>query len=244
MAGRTALMVADADGGGAYALATRMMPEEFAWAAAGPAWVPAGTSIITAGISTEGGRQGSSLVEVQTRDGSQKPLGARRFTQVGRMGWLKDGNGLVVAASDRLGASQLWEVLYPSGAVRQITDDGSKNYVGVSMSADATVLATVQRDAQAHLWISEGGSAERSRRVTAGKYDGRFGLAWTPDGRIVYHSMESGNEDLWLMHVDGSGRRQLTATPGLTRPRPPRPMAVTSCLRRTSRACSTSGALT
>ena len=215
MAGRTALMIADAAGGGAYALATRTMPEEFAWAMAGPAWVPGGTSIVTAGISTEGGRQASGLIEVQTRDGSQKPLGSRRFTQMGRLGWLKGGHGLIVAASDRLGASQLWEVRYPSGDMRPITDDGSKDYVGVSLSAEATVVATVQRDIQSHLWISEAGSAEGGRRLTTGKYDGRFGLAWTPDGRIVYHSMESGHEDLWLMHADGSNRRQLTATPGV-----------------------------
>ena len=215
MAGRSALMIADAAGGGAYALATRTMPEEFAWAMAGPAWGPEGTSIVTAGISIEGGRQASGLIEVQTRDGSQKPLGSRRFTQMGRIGWLKGGHGLIVAASDSLGASQLWEVRYPSGAVRPVTDDGSKDYVGVSMSADATVLATVQRDIQSHLWISAAGAVEGGHRLTTGKYDGRFGLAWTPDGRIVYHSMESGHEDLWLVHADGSDRRQLTATPGV-----------------------------
>ena len=215
LTGRSALMVADADGRGSYALATRVMPEEFAWAGAGPAWVPGGASIITAGVSTEDGRQSSRLIEVQTRDGSQKPLGTRRFTQVGRLGWLKGGTGLIVTASDRLGANQLWEVSYPAGDVRQITDDESKNYVGVSVTADATLLASVQRDSYSHLWMSDAASGERSRQVTTGKYDGRFGIAWTRDGRIVYHSLESGNEDLWVTNVDGSGRRQLTADPGV-----------------------------
>jgi Tol biopolymer transport system component len=215
MAGRSALMIADAGGGGAYALATRTMPEEFVWATAGPAWAPRGTSIITAGVSTEGGRQASGLVEVQTRDGSQTPLGTRRFAQVGRIGWMKDGNSFIVAASDRLGANQLWEVLYPSGDVRQITDDGTKDYRGVSMNAEATVLATVQHDRQAHLWVAEAAAAEQARQITAGKYDGNYGLAWTADGRIVYHSLESGTEDLWLMNLDGSGRRQLTADPAV-----------------------------
>ena len=121
------------------------------------------------------------------------------------MGWLQDAAGLIVAASDRSGANHLWKVSYPAGDVRQITDDGSKNYAGVSMTADATLLATVQRDSQSYLWMADPPSTGHGRRVTAGKYDGRFGIAWTRDGRIVYHSMESGNEDLWVMNADGSG---------------------------------------
>jgi Tol biopolymer transport system component len=213
LTGRSSLMVASAAGDAPYALATRAMPAEFAWHMAGPVWVPGGESIITAGVSTEGGRQSGSLIEVQTRDGSQRQLGTRLFAQVGRLGWLKGATGLIVAASDRLGANQLWEVSYPGGTMRPITDDGSKDYLGVSMTADATLLATVQRDSQAQLWVSEAGSTDRARRLTAGKYDGRYGLTWTPDGRIVYHSMESGNEDLWVMNADGFGRRQLTADP-------------------------------
>jgi Tol biopolymer transport system component len=215
LSGRSALMVADAAGRGAYALATRVMPEEFAWAGAGPAWVPGGASIVTAGISSEGGRQSSGLIEVQTRDGSQKPLGTRRFTQVGRLGWLKGATGLIMTASDRLGANQLWEISYPAGEVRQITNDESRNYVGASVTADATLLASVQRDSYSELWMSDAPSGDRSRQLTTGKYDGRFGIAWTGDGRIVYHSLESGNEDLWVMNVDGSGSRQLTADPGV-----------------------------
>ena len=64
LSGRSALMVADAGGGGAHALATRTLPDEFTWASAGPAWAPGGASIITAGVTTEGGRQSSRLIDV------------------------------------------------------------------------------------------------------------------------------------------------------------------------------------
>src|SRR5205085_12004011 len=39
------------------------------------------------------------------------------------------------------------------------------------------------------------------------------GLAWTPDGRVVYVSEESGNADIWVMNADGSDRKQLTTDP-------------------------------
>lgn len=215
LTGRSSLMLADADGGGAYALATRYSPDEFTWAGGGAAWVPGKPSIICTGVASDPGGQYGALIEVQTVDGSQQVLSTPRFNQVGRPAWARDGNSFILAASERLGVNQLWEIAYPDGSARQITNDDTKDYSGVSGSADASLLATVQRDAQASVWLAEQGDAKRVRQLSAGKYDGRIGLAWTPDGRIVYHSKESGNEDIWIMNADGTGKRQLTVDPGV-----------------------------
>ena len=40
------------------------------------------------------------------------------------------------------------------------------------------------------------------------------GVAWTPDGRIVYTTEASGNPDVWIMNADGTRRVQLTSTAG------------------------------
>ena len=200
-------MIADADGGHPFVRALRKSPDAFAWAAAGPVWTADGMHIITAAISTDSHGASSSLVRVHTATGAQTPVGSRRFTEVGRLAWL--GDDLVVAASDRLGANQLWRVSYPAGQVVQITNDESRNYAGVSVTADGAIV-TVQRDPQASIRMAEEGDPQRIRQVTLGKYDGRHGLAWTSDGRIVYHSLESGNDDIWVMNADGTGRRQLT----------------------------------
>ena len=213
LTGRSALMIADAEGRGAFVRAVRKSPDAFTWAAAGPVWTADGTRIITAATSTDTRGPYSSLVQVDTASGAQMQLGSRRFTEVGRLAWLGDDD-LVMAASDRLGANQLWRISYPAGAAVQITNDESKNYLGVSVTADFAVV-TVQRDSQASIRVAEEGDARRIRQVTAGKYDGRHGLAWTRDGRIVYHSLESGNEDLWIMNADGTGRRQLTVDAGV-----------------------------
>ena len=40
------------------------------------------------------------------------------------------------------------------------------------------------------------------------KFDGFYGLSWTPDGRIVYASAASGNQDIWVMQSDGTYKRR------------------------------------
>jgi TolB protein len=71
---------------------------------------------------------------------------------------------------------------------------------------------TVQFETGSSVWLAPNGDANRATRTTsgAGQVDGRDGLAWTPDGKIVYASNASGNLDLWMMNADGSQQRQLT----------------------------------
>jgi Tol biopolymer transport system component len=44
--------------------------------------------------------------------------------------------------------------------------------------------------------------------------DGGHGIAWMPDGRIVYTTEAGGNPDIWIMRADGTGRVQLTSAAG------------------------------
>jgi len=215
LTGYSAVMIADADGTGARALATRTRPNEFSWVRAGPAWVPDGTAILSAAVSADGRGRFQSVVEIRATDGSQTTFASPRFSEVGRIGWLANGRAFIVAAAERVGEHQLWQVAYPGGEAKPLTNDASKNYLGVGLSADGRVVATVQRDPQSTIWLWEKGGDSRVRQVSGGKYDGRFGLAWTTDRRIVYHSLASGNEDIWSMNADGSARRQLTVDPGV-----------------------------
>jgi Tol biopolymer transport system component len=63
------------------------------------------------------------------------------------------------------------------------------------------------------IFIAAAGQEHQAQPLTSGFGDylsDRLGMAWTPDGRIVYSSAASGNPDIWLMNADGTNQKQLT----------------------------------
>ena len=219
LARESALMIANADGSGAYALVAKKGPRflDFPWRISSPVWSPDGKVIAcSARINSQLGNAGAPqvVIEVSVKDGSEKPITSYRWLQVGRLAWLNDGSGLIITAAERLDQFQIWHLSYPGGEVRRITNDESKNYRGVSLTTDARLLATTQQDEQSSIWIAPEGDASRAQRITSGRYEGRYGVAWTADDRIVYNSFASGNEDIWIMNADGTGQSKLTVDPG------------------------------
>jgi Tol biopolymer transport system component len=128
------------------------------------------------------------------------------------LAWLSDSKGLVVSASKNYGVTQLWHLSYPGGVARRVTNDLS-DYDSVSLTADSSRLAAVQVNARKNIWTAPLDGSGDARQITTGigRYDGHFGVAWVPDGRIVYHSLAGGNPDIWIMNGDGSGQKQLTS---------------------------------
>ena len=213
-----ALMIANIDGTGAYALVTKNGPQfgDLPWRFSNPAWSPDG-KVIAYGrrIKSQSGWGGpQGVYEVSVKDGSEKPITSHTWRQVGHLAWLHDGSALIITAAEHLDRFQIWHLSYPGDQARRITNDESKNYRGVSLTTDASLLATTQQDEQSSIWIAPDGDASRARRITSGRYEGRYGVAWTRDDKIVYHSFASGNEDIWIMNADGSGQSQLTDDPG------------------------------
>jgi Tol biopolymer transport system component len=155
-------------------------------------------------------------VAVDVKSARQTGIGDSAWTAVDSVAWTPDGGGLVIAAQeDAPGATrQIWHVAYPSGEVRRITND-LNSYANVSVSADGRTLAAVQSEALAHLWVAPIDGMDRARQITTGtgRDDGRAGLAWTADQRLIYTSNASGNRDLWIVDASGDNPRQLTTDP-------------------------------
>ncbi len=136
---------------------------------------------------------------------------------IGRVQWLNMQN-LLVVAGDNAGTAQVWMLSYPEGSKRRITNDLAA-YRALGLSTDGKKLSTVQATGLVNIWIAPEGDAKRAVQLPTGNV-GFFGssgisLDWTPDGRIVFASNESGLLDLWIMDANGRNRRQLTATAGL-----------------------------
>jgi Tol biopolymer transport system component len=73
----------------------------------------------------------------------------------------------------------------------------------------------VRVDVARSLWLAPLGDPSRARQVAsdAGELAGLESIAWTPDGRILYTSAESGNADIWSVDPITGARRQLTTHP-------------------------------
>ncbi|MGI8732373.1 MAG: protein kinase domain-containing protein [Pyrinomonadaceae bacterium] len=209
-AGEDILMIAGANGGGERKLAVRKLPNFFR----SVAWSP-DRKTIACGVGSFVPSYNTYVVEVAVESGSEKQIGTQNWMFMGQLAWAADGRALIFGASEQdagsFEAQQIWHVSYPEGEARRITND-LNNYSGVSLTADSNRLVTVQSETSSSIWLAPNGEANQATRTTsgAGQVEGRDGLAWTPDGKIVYASNASGNLDLWMMNADGSQQRQLT----------------------------------
>jgi Tol biopolymer transport system component/DNA-binding winged helix-turn-helix (wHTH) protein len=205
------LVVADASGEGERTLVTRKSPALFGL----PAWSPDGKTIacvygLVEHIQSSTPYLGVSAFDAST--GAETRVTNERWVGVSQISWLPDSKGLVLSASEEeLSPSQIWQLDFPSGEARRVTND-LNTYLGASLTSDGTALVTVQTDRVPNIWVAPSGDATRARQITtgSGKFDGYYGVAWTPDGRIVYASVASGSWDIWTMNADGTGQRQLT----------------------------------
>ncbi len=202
-----ALVIAKADGTEERTVVIRK--EGFAMTAA--AWSPDGKTIAAAAW---GRGPKIAVVAVDAGTGTVAPIGAREWDEVESLAWERDGRALIVAGTDRGAAdtTQLWEVAFPDGSARRITKDIA-GYHRVSLAADGTTLAALRSEWRGTLWVgpsTQSGSLGRITSVPDRVARGR--VRWTPDGRILFTSHVSGNQDVWVVRPDGSDLRQLTTS--------------------------------
>ena len=206
------LVTAPADGGAVTVIATHARPLGFQTYYQTVAWAPNGRSIAVIGTDRSSLLDQIVLVDVAT--GAERVIGAK-WRQLSSLAWLHDGTALFANAQavDGDAAPQLWVVDVPSGTSRHLTNDLG-DYLGVAASRDGGALVTVRQDARTKIWTLSTDRPTDAHEVAIdpGSDDGARGLAWTPDGRLVYAANTSGNADIWSMNADGSRRVQLTTS--------------------------------
>ncbi len=211
----SALMIANADGTEERKIATRQSPKSFGNLFNGSvAWSSDSKRIASIAQDTDSAGRFMNVVEIVVADGTERPLTSRRWYGIRRLAWLADGSGLLMTAAEHPSdffSQQLWYLSYASGEAQKITND-LNHYENLSLSADSGTLVTLQQARSANVWIAPNGDATRAKQLTSltSKLDGLQGVAWTPDGKIVYHSMAGGSEGIWIMDADGNNRSQLT----------------------------------
>jgi serine/threonine protein kinase/Tol biopolymer transport system component len=206
----SSLVVANNDGSGEQTLRALKSPEGFGYG--GGAWSPDGKVIAIGVERTADGNDLFGLRAIDVEGGKEESIGSKQWN-VEQVAWLAVGSGLVVSAYEPdQPIGQLWEVAFPSGHVRRITNDLT-SYDFVSITADSSSLVSMQNDTPMNVWVAPKGQAARARQITTGSldYSGWTGLSWTPEGRIVYFSYRDSTPNLWVVEADGSHSRQITS---------------------------------
>jgi Tol biopolymer transport system component len=202
----TSLVLENVDGSDERTLVTRTSPRLFM--AQGPAWSPDGQRIAVR--ATESFEAGAMYVEtVDVNSGHESRLGGGSYPGPGRIVWLQNSSGIILSS---IGGSslnpQLWQVSYPDGEARRITNDLNL-YTDVGITADGAALVAVQTAILANLWVASAADITVStgaKQITSGlgRADGYLGVSWTPDGRILYAYFNRGESKLATISPDGS----------------------------------------
>ena len=201
------LILANADGTGAKDLVVLQKPAHFS--SEGPAWSTDGKRIAVS-ETPDGNFQHYVLETVDVNSGQAARLGSRNWDYPRQMAWLPESAGIVFPAGvDQTSVNaQLWQVDYPDGGEHRITND-LNFYMGATITADGSTLATVQLTLTGTIWVtSMGGAASFSspRQITSGvgRADGVVGLSWGAPDAILFGYYTSGAMRLATTAPDGS----------------------------------------
>ncbi len=173
------------------------------------AWSPDGKTMVVSLGQQKGPDFIFSLQAISPTDGSARELHRSDFP-LGVSTWLPDGNGLLfVGQEGERAKNQLWSMAFPGGQVRRFTNDLSRYDVGsLELTRDGTSLVALQRNTDASIFVAPEGDAAHARQITGGEPNG-FGLAWTPDGKLVTR-----NERAQLFLMDATGQQSVMLDDG------------------------------
>jgi len=210
------LFVANIDGSNERRIITVAEPN---WlGGSNPEWSPDGKSIVVAyGSENKNEATGLNLgmtpIVVSVTDGQFKSVAPSRWVYLGRVSWFNDGTGLVFTAQEQqLGAVQLWQMSYPQGEVRRITNDlNSYGLYSLTLTEDDSNVIAVQSDPVSNIWIATVGQPGSEKQLTARNnvLEGSRGIAWTGDGRIAFDSNINGKASIWTVGVAGGEAKPL-----------------------------------
>lgn len=223
----SSLIIANSDGSHARVLATAPRSgafESVQTGGGGPAWSPDGKRIAI-GVLLSNVFSSGNVETVSLADGKQTPLGNSKWNVERQMAWLPDGSGIILegypAGDTSSFTSQVWEISYPSGTLRKITND-LNYYSDTSMTSDGSKLVTTQVSFQSHLWVLSGDisklakAAPREISPDSEQAQGFMGVTWMPKDELLYGYYSSGQVGLASISAPSGEPQNLNTNVGMS----------------------------
>ncbi len=175
-------------------------------------WSPDGKVIVCGVGNDESPEHHQTVATIAVADGTMRELSGYKWDDIDSVVWLPDMSGIIFSADDTGGGegiSKLWEVSYPGGGSRRLTQDLA-DYKRITITGDGKTLVAVESESSNGVWVSPNADPNLAKQITTHKDNAARGIAWTPDKRIVYVSTMSGKTEVWVMNSDGTNSKQLT----------------------------------
>jgi eukaryotic-like serine/threonine-protein kinase len=208
----SSLILANADGSDEKPLAVLPSPARFDHS--GPAWSPDGQQIAVS-RNSNGDLRNFDLYTVNAGTGTATRVGNRSWSLPNQLAWLPDSSAIVFASGDSSAtfSSQIWQVSYPDGDARRVTNDLNR-YQGTTVTSDGSELATVQLTYAGNLWLAGFGTSSpisAPRQITSGvaRADGVTGITWPAPDVLLHSYYASGVVRIASSNSDGSNSHDL-----------------------------------
>ena len=155
------------------------------------------------------GSDGSMEIYVSNLDGSNRHqlTHTRRAVNIAPR-WNPATGREIAFVSDRGGAPEVY-VMDSSGANQRPLLGRGGHADSPSWSPDGRYIAyTFGGEEGYQIFVSDVATGQQLQLTSRGRNESP---SWSPDGRhLVYQSTRGGRTEIWQMHIDGTGQRQLT----------------------------------
>ena len=129
--------------------------------------------------------------------------------------WSPDGRTLVFE-STRDGNSSIFSVGLDGSRLSKLTNDPFETGQPSWSPDGRRIVYSTNRDGSGQLWVMNADGTNQIRLTTEPRTGGKYQASFSPDGQwIVFQGRTNNalvNENVYVMHADGSGLRRLTDT--------------------------------